>query len=147
MELLHLTPQQRFRLRQLRDTTHDAGLLRRSLALLQLDQGLSVADVAQELGVARQSVYNWLGCYLDAPTPRALSDRRGYGHVTAWDEDLLAVLRSSLEQAPSHWGYRDLEWMIPLLQEHLARWDGRRWSDTTLRRQMHRLGYVWKRPR
>ena len=147
MELLHLTPQQRSRLRHLRDTTHDAGRLRRRLALLQLDQGLSVADVAEELGVTRQSVYNWLGRYLDAPTPLALSDRRGYGHLTAWDEDLRAAMRSSLEQAPAHWGYRDLEWTVPLLQEHLARWDGRCWSDTTLRRQLHRLGYVWKRPR
>jgi transposase len=147
MALLHLTPQQRFRLRRLRDSTRDAGLLRRSLALLQLDQGHSVADVARELGATRQSVSNWLGRYLGAPTPRALRDRRGHGHVTAWDEDLLAVLRSSLQRAPAHWGYRDREWTVGLLQEHLARWDGRRWSDTTLRRQLHQLGYAWKRPR
>src|SRR5207302_4773834 len=30
---------------------------------------------------------------------------------------------------------------------HLAAWDGRWWSDTTVRRQLHELGYVWKRPR
>jgi transposase len=147
MNLLHLTPQQRFRLRRLRDTTHDAGLLRRTLALLQIDQGHPVAAVAAELGVARQSIYNWRDRYLTAPTPRALHDGRGHGHVTAWDEELRAVLRSALEQPPSHWGYRDLEWTVPLLQEHLARWDGRDWSDTTVRRQLHDLGYVWKRPR
>jgi transposase len=147
MELLHLTPRQRYRLRRLRDDTHDAGLLRRSLALLQIDQGHAVADVAEEPGVTRQSVYNWLGRYLNSPTPRALHDRRGHGHVTAWDEDLLAVLCSSLERPPARWGYRDREWTVPLLGEHLARWDGRRWSDTTLRRQLHHLGYVWKRPR
>jgi hypothetical protein len=60
MPLLHLTPQQRFRLRQLRDTTPDAGLFRRTLALLQIDQGHPVADVAGELGITRQSIYN--GC-------------------------------------------------------------------------------------
>src|SRR2546423_104851 len=147
MTLLHLTPQQRFRLRQLRDTTHDAALLRRCLALLQLDQGRSVAEAAQELGVTRPSIYNWLDHYLASPTPRALRDRRGHAHRTAWDEDLWAVLRSALEQPPSHWGYRDLEWTVGLLLEHLARWDGRSWSDTTLRRQLHHLGYVWKRPR
>ncbi len=147
MNLLHLTPQQRFRLRRLREATRDAALLRRTLALLQLDQGHAVAEVAAELGVARQSVYNWLDHYLRAPTPRALQDHRGHAHVTAWDEELLAVLRSALERPPSQWGYRDLEWTVPLLQEHLARWDGRCWSDTTLRRQLHQLGYVWKRPR
>jgi transposase len=147
MHRLYLTPQQRFRLRQLRHSTHDATVLRRTLALLQLDQGHSVATVAAEIGTSRQSVYNWLDCYLSAPTPRALLDHRGYSHVSAWDDDLRAVLRASLQQAPAHWGYRDLEWTIPLLQEHLERWDGRWWSASTLRRQLHQLDYVWKRPR
>lgn len=147
MDLLPLTPQQRFRLRRLRDSTRDAGVLRRALALLQLDRGRPAAEVAAELGVTRQSVYNWRDRYLEAPTPRALRDRRGHGHVTAWDDDLLAVLRSSLGQPPPPWGYRDLEWTVPLLQEHLERWDGRRWSGTTVRRQLHQLGYAWKRPR
>jgi transposase len=143
----HLTPQQRFRLRRTRDTTDDADILRRTLALLQLDQGLSVATVATELGVSRQSVYNWLDRYLIAPTPRALRDARGHGHVTAWDDDLRAVLRSTLERPPGDWGYRSWEWTVALLQQHLARWDGRVWSQRTVRRQLHQLGYVWKRPR
>lgn len=145
--MLHLTPQQRLRLRRTRNATHDVGVFRRCLALLQLDRGHSVAAVAAELGVSRQSVYNWLDHYLMAPTPLALRDDRGHGHVTAWDEDLLAVLRSALEQPPGHWGYRDLEWTVGLLQRHLVRWDGRCWSKRTLRRQLHQLGYVWKRPR
>lgn len=143
----HLTPQQRYRLRRTRDATHDADLFRRTLALLQLDQGLPVATVASELGVTRQSVYNWLDRYLLAPTPRALRDDRGHGHVTAWDDDLLAVLRSTLERPPGDWGYRDAEWTVESLQQHLARWDGRSWSGRTVRRQLHQLGYVWKRPR
>jgi transposase len=143
----HLTAKQRFRLRQIRDATDDADILRRTLALLQLDQGTSVAATAAQLGVARQSIYNWLDRYLRTPTSQALSDHRGYAHVTAWDEDLLAVLLSALQRPPVHWGYRDQDWTVPLLRQHLARWDGRRWSETTLRRQLHRSGYVWKRPR
>src|SRR3954451_15426324 len=143
----HLTPQQRYRLRRVRDRTDDADILRRTLALLQLDQGLSVATIAAELGVTRQSVYNWLDRYLLAPTPRALGDARGHGHVTAWDDDLRAVLRSAVERPPGDWGYRDSEWTVGLLQRHLARWDGRSWSGRTVRRQLHRLGYVGKRPR
>jgi transposase len=143
----HLTAQQRFRLRRTRDTTDDADILRRNLALLQLDQGRSVATIATELGVTRQSVYNWLHRYLRAPTPRALREARGHGHVSAWDDDLLAVLRSALERPPGDWGYRDREWTVGLLQQHLARWDGRSWSQRTVRRQVHHLGYVWKRPR
>jgi transposase len=147
MNLLHLTPPQRFRRRQLRATTHDAARLRRCLALLQLDQGRSVAQAAAELGVPRQSVDHGLDHYRAAPTPRALHDRRGHAHHTAWDEDLLAVLRCALEHSPSPGGYRNWEWTAGVLLEHRARWDGRSWSDTTLRRQLHHGGYVWKRPR
>jgi transposase len=144
---LHLTAKQRFRLRETRDSTDDADILRRTLAILQLDQGASVAAVAAQLGATRQTIYNWLDRYLRAPTPQALRDRRGHAHVTAWDEAPLAVLLSALQRPPVQWGYRDQEWTVPLLRRHLARWDGRRWSETTLRRQLHRSGYVWKRPR
>ncbi|MGD0043418.1 MAG: hypothetical protein ABSE84_23940 [Isosphaeraceae bacterium] len=48
--VFHLTPKQRFMLRETRDATDDADILRRTLALLQLDQGLSVAAVAAQLG-------------------------------------------------------------------------------------------------
>src|SRR3954447_24845971 len=102
----HLTPQQRYRLRRVRDRADDADTFRRTLALLQLDQGLSVATVAAELGATRQSVYNWLDRYLLAPTPRALRDARGHGHVSAWDDDLLPVLRSALKRPPRDWGDR-----------------------------------------
>ena len=76
-----------------------------------------------------------------------MRDGRGYGHVTAWDDELRAVLRSAVERPPGDWGYDELEWTVNLLRQHLARWDGRWWSDRTVRRQLHPLGYVWKRPR
>jgi transposase len=92
-----------------------------------------VATVATELGISRQSVYNWLDRYLRAPTTRAARDGRGHGHVTAWDDDLRAVLRSALEQPPGDGGDRDLEWTVELLQRHLARWDGRSRPERTVR--------------
>ena len=79
--------------------------------------------------------------------PPPVRDGRGYGHVTAWDDELRAVLRSAVERPPGDWGYDELEWTVDLLRQHLARWDGRWWSDWTVRRQLHPLGYVWKRPR
>lgn len=147
MRQLHLTPQQRFRLRQQLHDTNDAGLLRRTLALLQLDAGRSTAAIATELRVDRRSVGRWLGRYLQNPTPATLRDHRGHGHLTAWDEELVAILRAAVQTPPSHWGYHALEWTVPLLQQYLARWDDHDWSDMTIRRQLHRLGYVWKRPR
>lgn len=147
MHRLVLNPQQRFRLRRQLRATADAHLFRRILAVLQLDEGRPIAAIAAELRVSGRSVERWRDRYLEAPAPGALVDHRGHGHTSAWDEELLAVLRAAMEQPPEQWGYPDQEWTIPLLQEHLAQWDGRQWSEATLRRQMHHLGYVWKRPR
>jgi hypothetical protein len=60
MQQLHLNPQQRFRLRQQLHDTDDAGVLRRTLALLHLDAGHSFTDVAAELRIHRRSVRRWL---------------------------------------------------------------------------------------
>ena len=64
--VLHPTPEQRFRLHETRDATDDADILRRALAILELDQGVPVAAVADQLGVTRQTIYNWLDRYLRA---------------------------------------------------------------------------------
>src|SRR5438270_13463542 len=59
MASIQLTSAQRRQLRgQLREA-EDASYYRRLLALLALDEGDSVAEVAERLGVTRQSVYNW----------------------------------------------------------------------------------------
>jgi len=76
-----------------------------------------------------------------------LVDRRGGNRPSLWTEDLQAVLCASLVQPPDHFGYQAVEWTVPLLQEHLARWGDERPSATSIRRQLHTLGYVWKRPR
>ena len=36
---------------------------------------------------------------------------------------------------------------VPLLRQQLATWDGRWLSEDSIRRQLHEMGYVWKRTR
>ena len=72
MSRLNLTPWQRRRLRRQLKETLDARLLRRTLAVLEFDQGRTAADIARMLGVTRQSVYNWVGAYTQGHDPRAL---------------------------------------------------------------------------
>ena len=143
----HLTPQQRFRLRRLLRTTADLGAYRRTLALLQLDRGDTVTDVAAMLDVSRRTVHRWVGLYWDRPVPRSLITHHSTGRPSAWDEDARAILGGTLHQPPDHFGYQATGWTVPLLQAHLAHWGLTHVSDATLRRQLHALGYVWKRPR
>ena len=79
--------------------------------------------------------------------PLDLVDRRGGNRPTLWDEDLEAALVATLHRRPTHFGYQALEWTIPLLQEHLENRGGQSVSATSIRRRLHELNYVWKRPR
>jgi transposase len=142
-----LTPAQRHGLEcQLRDTS-DAGVFRRTLAVLEAASGRPITEIARLLRTSRPSVYHWLEAYRAAPTPDSLADHRGGNHPTLWTEELQALLAASLEHGPDDFGYPAVEWTIPLLQEHLARYGGVRPSANALRQQLHQQEYAWKRPR
>jgi transposase len=147
MSGLRLTAPQRRRLEQQLRATHDAGLFRRTLAILEAAEGRPVAAIARLLRTSRVSIYHWIDCYERDRDPACLADFRGGNHPSVWSEELQAVLAASLGQRPDHFGYPAGAWTVPLLQEHLARWGGERPSATSIRRQLHALGYVWKRPR
>ncbi len=147
MSRLNLTSWQRRRLRRQLKETPDARLLRRTLAVLEFDRGRTAAAIARMLGVTRQSVYNWVGAYAQGHDPQALRDQPGPGRHRALDEDDEHVLAALLALSPQDLGCPHVSWTVPLLQEFLEVAAGRRVSDDTLRRALHRLDYVWKRPR
>jgi transposase len=147
MILLRLTAQQRFRLRQQLRTTHDLPVYKHTLALLQIDGGLSTTQVATMLGVSPRSVELWLNQYMRNPVPSVLIPKHSPGRPSLWTEDLQAVLRAALHQTPEEWGYQAANWTVPLLRQHLTHWYVPALADDTIRRQLHDFGYVWKRPR
>ena len=147
MTTLTLTTWQRRRLdRQLRDT-QDARVYRRTLAVLEVAQGQSVASVARRLRVTPRVVYFWVEAYAQDHDPDALRDGDRSGRpnlLTQQDRDRLLEF---LQLSPQDFDYGATEWTVGLLQEHLARCTGKHLSEDTLRREIHRLDYVWKRPR
>jgi len=147
MTRLSLTPWQRRRLRREVADTADARLLRRALAVLEVDAGRPPAAVADLLGVTRQSVYNWVGAYLRAGGPAGLADRPGRGRRPVLDEDAEHFLDTLLAMAPQDLGFPHANWTVPLLQKALAIGTGLRPSDDTVRRALAARGYAWKRPR
>src|SRR5437773_310060 len=96
MRELGLTRKQRHQLRQQLRHTHDASLCRRTLAILDLDQGKPLAQIAQALGVTRQTVYNWLAAYTESFDPLALVDAARSGRPSTWTPDLDELLRTLL---------------------------------------------------
>jgi transposase len=118
------------------------------LAVLEVCRGEPVAAVANRLGVTPRAIYYWIGAYTRDHDPQTLRDRDRSGRpalLTERDRDLLRELL--LDQPPQELGYFATEWTVPLLQEHLAHCTGQRPSDDTVRRELERQGFVWKRSR
>ena len=142
-----LTDEQRRLLRGQLNSTQDINLYRRILALLEVDRGRSPADISRSLGVSCSSVYNWLDAFETTPQPSALTDHRGQGRPSLWTDPLEKLLREILRQSPAAMGYQALGWTVPLLQMHLTQHGGKRLSDPTIRRKLHKMGYIWEHSR
>jgi transposase len=142
-----LTRSQRYQLRQQLKHTQDAALYRRTLALLELDKGKPLAQIARSLGVTRQSIYNWVDVYTLAYDPLALVDAERSGRPAVWTPELQELLEKLLHESPTAWDYPAVNWTVPLLRQQLATWDGRWLSEDSIRRRLHEMGYVWKRKR
>ena len=124
MSRLKPTSWQRRRLRrQLKEAT-DTRLYRRTLAVLELDRGRSAADIADMLGVTRQSVSNWATAYAHDLDPSALADRNRSGRPRLLTEDIEAWLRSLLTSSPQHFGHQATTGTVPLLQHEVERSTG-----------------------
>jgi transposase len=147
MSELVLTPGQRRRLQHQLKAAQDARVYRRILTLLEVERGTPISRLAETLGVTRQSIYNWIEDYTRAYGPADLCDQSRSGRPSCWTERLQARLRSLLKSPPNRLGYFAVNWTVPLLQEELQGGRGQRLSEDTIRRELHRLGYVWKRGR
>jgi transposase len=136
---------QRYELRRQLKETVDVRLYRRTLAVLELDRGRSVAEVADMLGVTRQSVYNWALSHARDTAPVAAMNRARKGRPRLLVDGLEDLLRSLMACSPRDLGFKAKNWTVHLLQDELERNTGLRPSDDTVQRGLWRLGYVWKR--
>lgn len=147
MSELRLTATQRRWLQAARKAPPSTGYYRRATALLALDEGQSVAAVAELLGVSRQSVYNWSRAFVQSPRPETLADDFGGGRPSLWTEETCTLLCECFRHRPQELGYTGMNWTVTLLRTCLLDRTGLWLSDDTIRRQLQRLGYVWKRSR
>jgi transposase len=147
MKRLMLTLDQQHCLERQLQETQEVRVYRRTFAVLEFSRGRSIAQIAEALGVTRQSIYNWVEQYASTYDPSSLREGDRPGRPSALDEEDLRVLTMLLTTDPDRHGYAAVNWTVPLLQNTLEREIGRRVSDDTIRRELQRHGYVWKRPR
>ena len=142
-----LTASQRRWLRGKLNHCEDARHYRRLLAILEVDRGEPVAEVARRLAVSRQSVHNWVRLFRDDPLLSVLEDQPRRGRPTIRDESLRKALRKWLSKSPEKFGYPSASWTVPILLEQIRKNLRKEISDDTLRRELHDLDYSWKRSR
>lgn len=147
MEPLSLTYWQRRRLESQLRSTADARVYRRTLAILEVTAGESVRSVAHRLRVTPRAVYHWVATYVADPQPAVLADAHRSGRPTRLAEADRDLLQELLAGKPQDAGYAATAWTVPLLQQHLLDETGQHCSEDTIRRELRRLQYSWKRPR
>lgn len=128
----------------------DASSLRRAQALLWLDRGESVQEVATRLQLSRQVIYNWVRRFdLRAALPVAarVADGLRPGRPRTVTGVIDPVLEVVLEQDPHDWGYTHGVWTASLLQQHLAEVHQLYVSRPSVSLALVRLRIRWKRPR
>ena len=142
-----LTAAQRRRLEREWALTQDAAFFRRVFALLEIDAGRPLEEVAGQLRVSARSIYRWIERYRTHASLEGLRRQPGQGRPLRWDERLEERLPAVLARCPRDFGYLATGWTVPLLQQVLAQGqpDEPALSEDTLRRRLHERGYVWKR--
>ena len=96
MKAWRLTAAQRRTLERELARARDAALFRRILALLEVDAGCPVGQVAQRLRVNRRSVQRWIARYRRQPNVETLRPQPGQGRPRRWDPALETRLELAL---------------------------------------------------
>ena len=118
----------------------------RAHMILLSGRGFTVPQITDIFAVSEETVYKWLDRF-EAEGPPGLFDRERSGRPRRIDEEAEAELERLLEGSPQAEGYAFTTWTVPLLASHLAERMGVEASEDTVRRAVHRLKFVWRRPR
>ena len=145
-----LSRKERAKVQELITHLHDARLSLRAYALLWLDDGESVPEVAHRLGVTRQTVYNW-GSRFQARTASEiavrLADAPRCGRPCTATGIIDPLIDAIIERDPRELNYRSTVWTAPLIVEYLCNEHQLMVSDDSVRAAIARLRVRWKRPR
>ncbi len=145
-----LSRRERAKVQDLIAHPHDARLSLRAYALLWLDDGETVPEVAQRLGVTRQTVYNWAGRFqarTDSEIAVRLADAPRCGRPCTATGIIDPLIDAVIERDPRELDYRSTVWTASLLVEYLRAEHNLVVSDDSVRAAIARLRVRWKRPR
>jgi transposase len=145
-----LSRKERAKVQELITHLHDARLSLRAYALLWLDDGESVPEVAHRLGVTRQTVYNWASRFqtrAGLKLAMRLLDAPRCGRPCTATGIIDPLIDAVIERDPRELDYRSTVWTAALLVEYLRDEHQLFVSDDSVRAAIARVQVRWKRPR
>jgi transposase len=131
---------------QLVKTDRDPRVRRRAQAVLLVEEGHPVAEVARLLHTGASCVRRWRTRFREAGRA-GLADRPRVGRSAKLDAEARAWLQAALEAGPQAYGLLSTVWCIRDLQAVLERERGVQVSEWTVYRAVRALGYRYRRPR
>lgn len=126
-------------------TKMDEVTKRRLRAGRMLQRGVAPAEVAERVGVARQTVYTWKRV-LDEDGIEALRQSRRTGPESKLDEAALARLRDVLLESPTTHGFGTELWTLKRIRQVIQRLFGVRHSEVHVWRLLGQLGFSSQKP-
>src|SRR5207253_11358136 len=150
MTSMELNSKERVILEHLISASPDARQVMRAYALIWLDEGEPVDEIAQRLGISRQSVYNWalrVQQRDDSELHSRLADAPRSGRPCTAKGVIDSLVQEVIDTDPRQLGYRSTIWTAPLLVSYLSREQAIEVSADSVSRALTRLRIKWKRPR
>lgn len=150
MTYIELNGKERLMLESIISSSADPRQVLRAYALLWLDDGYSVDEVAQQLHVSRQSIYNWASRFQQRANVELiarLADASRSGRPCTAKGIIDSLIAEIIDLDPRQLGYRSTVWTAPLLVSHLSHQHQIDVSTDSVSRAIARLRIKWKRPR
>jgi len=148
--LFQLSPRARTALAEIARSGASGREVRRAQALLWLDAGESVQQVAERLQGSRQMLYFVVARYearCDRSIGERIQDEPHSGRPATMRQRAMDALESLLATPPRVYGYRGSLWTTTMLKTQLEKQYGLDVSEDTVQRALHDRAYRFKRPR
>src|SRR5438552_7324605 len=149
-ELIRLSQKERGELAGILKLSNDARQYQRALALLLLDEGESVEEIAEKLLISRQSIYNWVNRFeqrYDLPPSQRILDAVRSGRPATVSGIIDPFIEKVINDDPRKYGYNSTIWTANLLSRYLKDKHNQQVSIRSIGKAISRLHINWKRPR
>jgi transposase len=118
----------------------------RALIIIWFDEGKTEKEIADLLFVSVRTVRRCIRRY-KKENIEGLHDKEKSGRPRKADENVEKTVEEAMKKNPEEVGYKSGFWITRLLCVYLFTMSGILLSDSTVRRVLHRLDYVFRRPK